>query len=124
VTADKTSAEFPSGMLDHQMDCIKHSLLPHVQAIQESENAQVALVYKMFKIQEEFLESILSDKWMSDKSTLALVGGIMINCDGEGTDRFLPLKFELRTLEGKTDVFEEAFGQRPENPHAPQTLLE
>ena len=58
---------------------------------------------------------------MTDKSTLALVGGIMINCDGEGTDRFLPLKFELRTLRGKTDVFEEAFGKRPENLYAPQT---
>ena len=52
---------------------------------------------------------------MTDKSTLAVVGGIMINCDGEGTDRFIPLKFELRTLKGKKDVFEEAFGKRPEN---------
>jgi len=35
---------------------------------------------------------------MSDKSKLAIIGGIMINIEGEGTDLFLPLKFEVRTL--------------------------
>ena len=37
----------------------------------------------------------------------------MINCDGDGTDRFLPLKFEVRTKTGSEDLFEKAFGQKP-----------
>lgn len=34
---------------------------------------------------------------MGDKSQLVLIGGIMINCEGTGTDRFLPLKFEIKS---------------------------
>ena len=38
----------------------------------------------------------------------------MINCDGPGgeTDRFLPLKFEMRTKTGKEDLFEKTFGNK------------
>ena len=52
---------------------------------------------------------------MTDQSSLAICGGIMINCEGEGNDRFLPLKFELRKLSGTEDLYEEAFGRRPKN---------
>jgi len=38
-----------------------------------------------------------------------MVGGIMINCDGEKTDKFMPLKFEIRTKDSNRDVFEETF---------------
>ena len=53
--------------------------------------------------------------WASGKGNLAIIGGIMVNCDGVGTDRFLPLKFELRTPQRTVDLFEEAFGKRPNN---------
>ena len=48
---------------------------------------------------------------MGPDSKLALVGGIMINCDGDGTDMFLPRDFEIRSNHGKTkiDIFKEAF---------------
>jgi len=36
----------------------------------------------------------------------------MINCDGEKTDKFLPLKFEIRTKAENRDVFEETFKQK------------
>ena len=36
----------------------------------------------------------------------------MLNCDEEGTDRFVPLKFELRTKTEKTDIFVQTFGPR------------
>lgn len=99
------------------MDCIKHLLEPHTQEISKSENEQVALVYQMYEVLSQFLENILHTDWMTDKGSLALVGGIMINCDGEGTDRFLPLKFEIRRKTKTEDVYEEAFGKRPANPH-------
>lgn len=34
----------------------------------------------------------------------------MINCDGEKTDKFLPLKFEIRHDIYNRDIFEETFG--------------
>ena len=70
----------------------------------------------MYEIQEQFIESIIHLNWMTGKGKLAIIGGIMINCDGVGTDRFLPLKFEVRTREKTVDLFEDAFGARPINP--------
>lgn len=46
---------------------------------------------------------------MGPDSKLALIGGIMINCDGDKTDKFLPLSFELRTKSKNPDLFEEVF---------------
>lgn len=72
----------------------------------------------MYRIIEEYLEKILNLNFIkSDKGSLAICGGIMINCDGDSTDRFLPLKFEIRTLTKSEDVFEEAFGKRLNNPY-------
>ena len=113
--ADIKETEFKNGHHDFQMDCIKHLLEPHAADIMKSDNEQVALVYKMYEILEHFLESILHMNWMSGNGKLAIIGGIMVNCDGEGTDRFLPLKFEIRTKERTVDCFEEAFGKMPAN---------
>jgi len=71
----------------------------------------------MYRIIEDYLEKIVNLNWMSEKGSLAICGGIMINCDGDSTDRFLPLKFEIRTLKKREDVFEEAFGKRLNNPY-------
>jgi hypothetical protein len=35
----------------------------------------------------------------------------MINCEGDKTDRFLPMMFELRTQDETKDVFEETFNK-------------
>ena len=53
--------------------------------------------------------------WRSGNGKLAIIGGIMVNCDGDGTDRFLPLKFEIRTPGKTVDCYEEAFGKMPAN---------
>ena len=98
------------------MDCIKHLLRPHAEEISKSDNPQAALVYKMYDILLDYLESILHLNWMTGKGKLAIVGGIMINGDGVGTDRFMPLKFEMWTRGETVDLFEEAFGPRPANP--------
>ena len=70
----------------------------------------------MYEIQEQFLESVLHLNWMKGNGKLAILGGIMVNCDGVGTDRFVPLKFEIRTREQTVDVFEETFGKRVNYP--------
>lgn len=50
---------------------------------------------------------------MSDKSQLAIIGGIMINVSGVGSDRFLPLKFEIRKKNSSEDVYQKIFGFTP-----------
>jgi len=56
-----------------------------------------ALSYVMYDIIEKFLNDVIHVDWQkSPIQKLAIVGGIMINCDGDKTDCFLPLKFEIR----------------------------
>ena len=82
--------------MDYQMDCIKSLLIPHVDEITEAHSELTSLSYKMYHLIYEFLEGIMHTKWMGPNSKLALIGGIMINCVGDKTDMFLPLKFEIR----------------------------
>lgn len=58
------------------------------------------LVYKMKDIIQEFLTQIIDYKWQGENSKLALIGGIMLNCEGDGTDMFLPLSFDIQTKQG------------------------
>ena len=92
------------------MDTIKNLLVPHISSINKSENEMAALVNKIYLIQEQYLEDIINLDWMSQTSQLALVGGIIINCEGKGTDRFLPIRFEVRTKDKTENLFEKAFG--------------
>ena len=71
-----------------------------------------SLAYKMYELLYNFLEEVLHYKWQGPNSKLAIFGGIMINCDGDGTDMFLPLMFETRSNAGndRKDLFEETFG--------------
>jgi hypothetical protein len=70
------------------------------------------LAYEMFEIVHEFLENILHYDWQGKNSKIALIGGIMINCDDDDTDMFVPLMFEVRSNKGKivTDLFDKAYG--------------
>ena len=85
-----------NGYLDNQMDTIKHLLRPHIDEIVNSENEQVALVFKMYDIIQQYIEDIVHLSWQTEHSKLALIGGIIINMEGVNTDMFLPLKFEVR----------------------------
>ena len=58
------------------------------------------LTYEMYHIVNDFLDEILNSNWMSEKSQLCLVGGIMINCDEEAPDMFMPLRFEVQRKDG------------------------
>lgn len=97
------------------MDCIKHLIAPHKDEIASAENEMASLAYKMYELVLGFLEEVLHYKWQGPNSKLAIFGGIMINCDGDGTDMFLPLMFETRSNQGedKKDLFEETFGVKP-----------
>ena len=71
------------------MDCIKNLIAPHVAEISKQKNINAAIVYKMFDIIRKFMDDVVNMKFGGPDSKVALVGGIMINCDGEGTDMFV-----------------------------------
>ena len=48
--ADPEAGNFKNGFLDHQMDCIKHMLAPHVASILEKDEKMAALSYKMYEL--------------------------------------------------------------------------
>ena len=92
------------------MDVIKHLLVSKVEEIKGAENEMAKLSYVMYDILKQFLEEILQSNWMGPNSKLAIVGGIMINSDGEGSDMFQPLMFEVRSKDGtKMDLYKETF---------------
>jgi len=91
------------------MDTIKHLILPHIKEIKSSKNEMAALSYKMYDIILQFLNGVVNLNWQGPNSKLAMVGGIMINCEGDKTDRFLPLMFETRTQNETKDLFNETF---------------
>ena len=72
------------------------------------------IAHTMYKIQKEYLKNILSYGWMGENSKLALIGGIMINCDGNCTDMFMPLSFDVISNKGsdKQALFERTFGKK------------
>jgi len=74
----------------------------------------VKLAYEMYEVVKDFLEGIIHMNWQGPNSKLAMIGGIMINCDKDGTDMFLPLMFELRSMQGQkvVDLFDEAYGPK------------
>ena len=55
----------------------------------------------MKDIIREMLDKIIDLKWQGENSKLALIGGVLINCAGDGTDMFLPLNFDIVTKRGK-----------------------
>ena len=81
------------------MDSIKQLLSLRMDRIDPS-NEMTELTYQMFHIVDEFVKDIVNSNWMTEKSQLCLVGGIMINCDDNAPDMFLPLKFEVQKKDG------------------------
>lgn len=50
----------------------------------------------MYDIILEFLESVVDLDGLCPHNKVAIIGGITINCEGNQTDMFLPLIFEIR----------------------------
>ena len=94
---DQESGNFQNGYADYQMDTIKHLLKPHCKYVSQQSNAISILTYKMYDIIHNFLNQVIDLQWQTQHSKLAVVGGIMLNCEGQRTDMFLPLTFEIRT---------------------------
>ena len=68
------------------MDFLKHVIAPHVKDVASGLNEQVALAYKFYEIIYRYIDDLVNLNFGGPNSKLVLIGGIMINCDGDGTD--------------------------------------
>jgi len=81
---------------DEQMSFIKDALKGYMPGIadQETQNAKMAkLAMDTYAIVEQEVRKIVDRKWMDPHSKLIVLGGVMINIDGDAPDLFLPIKF-------------------------------
>jgi len=77
------------------MEAIKYLISSKLENI-NGKKPLINLIYEIYLIIHSFLEDIITYTWMSHKSQIAFLGGIIINCPGSKTDLFLPLMFEVR----------------------------
>ena len=73
---------------------------------EDEQEEMVDLAKSMYTISYNFLKEIMNFEWMTEKNQIAILGGIMINCEGEGTDVFQPLMFEVKTKDKTIDIFD------------------
>jgi len=100
---------------DPQLKNIVSLLAPRLDGIEESADSVAFVTYQMYGIIRELITSCITETSdLFDFATeVAVVGGIMIN-RRKGGDFFQPLSFETRRKgEAPIDLFEEAFGDRP-----------
>lgn len=101
---------------DPQLKDIIDLLAPRLDGITESADSISFVTYQMYGIIRELITACITETpdLFDFASEVAVVGGIMIN-RRKGGDFFQPLSFETnRKGESPTDLFEEAFGSRPE----------
>lgn len=89
-----------------------HLLKPYYKEISESKNPMVNLTYRIYEIIYDYLLKIINLDYFGPNNKLALCGGIMINCEGEKTDMFLPLHFDVRNKNSTTNLFTQTFGTK------------
>eukprot|EP00579_Thalassiosira_antarctica_P010754 CAMPEP_0201918006 /NCGR_PEP_ID=MMETSP0903-20130614/7254_1 /ASSEMBLY_ACC=CAM_ASM_000552 /TAXON_ID=420261 /ORGANISM="Thalassiosira antarctica, Strain CCMP982" /LENGTH=399 /DNA_ID=CAMNT_0048454191 /DNA_START=37 /DNA_END=1236 /DNA_ORIENTATION=+ len=100
---------------DPQLKGIVTRLGPRLDDIDQSADSIAFVTYQMYGIIRELIAGCIEETPdLFDFATeIAVVGGIMIN-RRKGGDFFQPLTFETtRKGEAPTDLFEEAFGDRP-----------
>lgn len=100
---------------DPQLTNIVSLLSKKLDGIEESSDSIAFVTYQMYGIIRELITACITETTdLFDYATeVAVVGGIMIN-RRKGGDFFQPLSFETRKRgERLLDLFEEAFGNRP-----------
>jgi len=100
---------------DRQMEYIIDALRPHVEKLSgagEHNDVMAALAFETYNMVEEMLYETIDRRWMSPHSKLVLLGGIMLNVDGDAPDQFVPLRFESLDKDGNVnDLMQMSFGK-------------
>lgn len=109
---------------DPQLDQIVKLLAPRLKGIEDSSDSIAFVTYQMYGIIRELITACITQTpdLFENASEVAVVGGVIIN-RRKGGDFFQPLSFETRhrcaksngvTVDAPIDLFEEAFGPRPD----------
>ena len=100
---------------DRQMEYIIAALRPHVEKVRgagEHNAVMAALAFETYAMVEQMLFEVIDRHWMSEESKLVLLGGIMLNVDGDAPDQFVPLRFESHDKNGNVnDLMQMSFGE-------------
>jgi hypothetical protein len=115
MNADEKANGWEFDENDMQMSWIKSQLLPHVARIQKEKYPLAALAYQAFEAVKGKINTIVNTDFGSGR--LVLIGGLQINMPYPNKNHFLPLTFEVRQANQKTEDILEAF-------HCPATLEE
>ena len=103
--------------MDFIIDALK-KYVPAISELADDNTKMMQLAMDTYAIVEKEMESILasaSNSWMSEKSNLVSLGGIMINIDGDAPDLFLPNKFQNFKNNGDViNMFDAHFAQEVE----------
>mmetsp|Transcript_24800 Transcript_24800/g.53490 ORF Transcript_24800/g.53490 Transcript_24800/m.53490 type:complete len:400 (-) Transcript_24800:125-1324(-) len=99
---------------DPQLKNIVSLLAPRLDGIDESADSIAFLTYQMYGIIRELVNDCIAETpdLFDCADEIAIVGGVMIN-RRKGGDFFQPLSLETRRKGETIDLFEEAFGDRP-----------
>ena len=101
---------------DPQIEFIKEQLMPRLDGIENAKDEITYVTYQLYTIARELLYSEIAAAtdlfdWCNE---VAVVGGVLIN-RAKGGDFFMPLGLQSRTKGGGVeDLYEEAFGRRPQ----------
>lgn len=102
---------------DPQIEFIKEQLLPRLDGIENAKDEITYVTYQLYTIARELLYAEIAAatdlfEWCNE---VAVVGGVLIN-RAEGGDFFMPLGLQTRTKgsDAVQDLYEEAFGPRPQ----------
>jgi len=115
---------------DYQQSYMMEALGPRMETIQaaEGDNKQMEeLARETFNVVKQVLYDIIGtdhSKWMKKKGKLMLLGGIMLNMDGEGNDMFAPQSFTVMGKDGKEKDLMKSFKRKAKKLRirAPQKL--
>ena len=95
------------GFTDLQQGAVQQLVAPHMERLQQSENAMLELPYALFESQDELLAELVQEGFGGIKKSLILLGGIQINTAPQALDYFVPLRFDYLTKnQGRQPVVE------------------
>ena len=103
-------------IIDNQEEYIISMLENRLKDANNAPDPVAYLTYQVYDIIKEFMFAIfdrLGNGVWQETSEIIFAGGILINRPAKTGDYFMPLLLESRKAEGSTDIYEEAFGPKP-----------
>jgi hypothetical protein len=91
--------------IDLQQAYVEANLAPYADRLLAADDRNIELPYALYDAQKKMMDGIVAKgaSAMEGNGYIAMLGGIQINTPDGISDYFLPLSFELRNSQGKTE---------------------